>query len=254
MLNAASNIQDAATGRAVGDGAATRGTATVRPVKRDTSRLVDEVHERLLEMMAVGLLAPDSRLHQGHLAEELGVSRTPVREALLRLEREGLVYSLPGRGMFVRGVSPGEVREVYEVREVLEPFAARLACVRANERDVAAVEAIQRRHERSYPRDLGVAFRSNMELHMGLARACGNQLVLRFLESVWHQDTSIRAFAFQTRDPATVAGMVQEHREIVEAFKAGDGDAVERLLRRHIRAAYEDLEAGLAEVRRAEVR
>jgi DNA-binding GntR family transcriptional regulator len=239
-------IQDAGCGEHV--------AVTVRPVKREPNRLVDEVHERLLEMISTGLLPPDSRLHQGRLADELGVSRTPVREALLRLEREGLVYTSPGRGMFVRGVSPEEVREVYEVREVLEPFAARLACLRATARDVSAVEAIQRRHERSYPRDLAVAFRSNMELHMGLTRACGNQLVLRFLESVWHQDTSIRAFAFQTRDPATVSGMVQEHREIVDAFKAGDGDAVERLLRRHIRAAYEALEAGLAEVRGTEVR
>ncbi len=236
-----------------GTGGRDRGCTTVRPVRRETSRLADEVHERLLEMMSVGLLPPGSRLHQGRLAEQLGVSRTPIREALLRLEREGLVESSPGRGMFVRGVRPEEIREVYEVREILEPFAARLACQRATPRDLSTIEAIQRRHERSYPRDLSIAFRSNMELHMGLARPCGNQLVLRFLGSVWHHDTSARAFAFQTRDPSTVSGMVQEHREIVEAYKAGDGDAVERLLRRHIRAAYEALAAQLAAVRGAEV-
>lgn len=231
-----------------------RGCTTVRPVRRDPNRLVEGVHERLLEMISVGSLPPGSRLHQGRLAEQLEVSRTPVREALLRLEREGLVYSLPGRGMFVREVSPEDVREVYEVREVLEPFAARLACQRASARDLSALESIQRRHERSYPQDLRVAFRSNMELHTGLARACGNRLVLRFLESVWHQDANIRVFAFQMRDPAIVAGMVQEHREIVEAFKARDGARVEELLRSHIRAAYEELETVLAEARAAAAR
>lgn len=224
--------------------------ATVRPVKRDTVRLVDEIHERLLEMISAGQLAPGVKLYQERLAEEFGVSRTPIREALLRLEREGLVESQPGRGMFVRGVGGSEIRELYEVREILEPFAARLSCARAGHRDVAAVEAIQRRHEGTYPRDVAVAFRSNLELHTGLARACGNQPLLRMLESIWHQDAALRIFAYYARDPQSVIGMVHEHRQIVDAFTAGDAATVEKLLRRHMQASYQVLVKRLEEMRR----
>ena len=221
--------------------------ATVKPVKR-SGRLVDEIHERLLEMISMGKLAPNSKLHQARLAEGLGVSRTPIREALLRLEGEGLVYMQPGRGMFVTGLQSSEVRELYEAREVLEPLAARLACERATPRDIASVQAIQSRHERTYPKDMAVAFRSNLELHTGLVRACDNQLILRFLEAIWHRDSAFRIFAFYTRDPQTVAEMVHEHHGIVDAFIARDVASVERLLRGHIQAAFEVLVKRLDEI------
>lgn len=215
--------------------------AAIRPVRREPSRLVDEIHARLLEMISMGRLRAGAKLHQNQLAQELGVSRTPIREALLRLEREGIVTTQPGRGMFVKGVHRAEIRELYEARGTVEPVVARMACERATAKDVAAVQALQRRHERRYPADVAQAFRSNLELHTLLVRACGNQPLLRFLESTWHQDAAFRIFAFFARDPETTAAMVQEHRQIVDAFKAADGAAVEKLLRRHIRAAYEVL-------------
>lgn len=209
---------------------------------------MDDIHERLLEMISMGRLPPDSRLHQNRLAEELGVSRTPIREALLRLEREGLVYTQPRRGMFVKGVRRAEIRELYEARGTVEPLVARMACERASAKAVAAVEAIQRRHERTYPTAVGPAFRSNLELHTKLVQACGNQVLLRFLEGVWHQDAALRIFAFYARDQQTTTEMVSEHRQIVDAFRAADGAAVEKLLRRHIRAAYESLAKQLDEM------
>jgi len=221
--------------------------AAVKPLKRQPSRLVDDIHQRLLEMISMGRLSPDSKLHQNRLADELGVSRTPIREALLRLEREGLVYTQPGRGMFVKGVRRAEIRELYEARGTLEPLVARMACERATAKDVAAIEAIQRRHERTYPGDVGLAFRSNLELHTELVKPCGNQVLLRFLESVWHQGAAFRIFAYYARDPETTTEMVKEHRQIVDAMKAADGAAVEKLLRRHIRAAYESLAKQLDE-------
>jgi DNA-binding GntR family transcriptional regulator len=215
--------------------------ALPRPIRRSTNRLVEEVHERVLEMIAIGELAPNGRLHQGHLAEQLGVSRTPVREALLRLEREGLVDTQPGRGMFVKEVTVNEVREIYELREALEPFGARLACERATSKDVEEIERIQRRHETRYPSDLGKAFRSNYELHTSLVRPCGNALLLRVLRNAWHQDAAFRIFAFYTADRDAVARMVPEHRQIVDAFAARDPDKVEELLHVHIRDAFEAL-------------
>jgi DNA-binding GntR family transcriptional regulator len=209
---------------------------------------VDEIHTRLLDMISMGRLPLGTKLHQNRLAEELGVSRTPIREALLRLEREGMVYTQPGRGMFVKGVQRAEIRELYEARGTVEPVVARMACGRASAKDVAAVVAIQERHEATYPTDVAQAFRSNLELHTQLVRPCGNKPLLRFLEGIWHQDAAFRIFAFYARDPEMTVGMVQEHRLIVDAFRAADGGAVEKLLERHIRAAYEVLAKQLDEM------
>lgn len=200
-------------------------------------------------MMVRGQLAPDSRLYQERLAEELGVSRTPVREALLRMEQEGILYSKPGGGMRIKAMSPRDVSELYETRVALEPFAAGLSCERATPKDVERIWALQRRHESRYPKDVGVAFRTNLELHTGLVQSCGNGLLLRFLESVWHRDTAFRIFAFYPRDVSSVHRMVAEHGRIVKAFALGDRDRVERLLRSHIQDSHRSLLERLDEMR-----
>jgi DNA-binding GntR family transcriptional regulator len=198
-------------------------------------------------MVALGQPPPDSRLHQGRLAESLGVSRRSIREALLRLESEGLVYTVPGRGMFVRGLTPTDISEVYQTREALEPVAVRLACERATAQDVARLHAIQGQHERAYPEDVAAVFRSNYDLHMALARPCGNELLLKFLTTIWTHVSALRTFAIYSMDAARVRGMVEEHRAIVAAYAAGDPSAVEQLMAVHIRAAHRKSLAGLAQ-------
>jgi DNA-binding GntR family transcriptional regulator len=200
--------------------------------KREPDRLVEEVHERLVAMIHSGELVPDARLHQVNLAEQFGVSRTPVREALLRLEQEGLVYTIPRHGMFVRPLSGDDVRQIYELRELLEPWAARMACLRAGDRERAAVDAIQTKHERRLP-----TFDSNRDFHLRIVEACGNDHALRLLRTLWAQESSHRIYSIYGHQPAALEGMVHEHREIVDAFLSGTADKVERLVREHIREA-----------------
>jgi DNA-binding GntR family transcriptional regulator len=214
----------------------------VRPVRVTSIRLIEEVHDRIRELIVTGRLAPDERLNQVKLADALGVSRTPVREALLRLEREGLVYTRGGHGMFVRAVRREDVVDIYEARLAIEPVAARLGCERATPRQVAAVERIQRAHERDYPLDVAAAFRSNRDLHMAMVAPCGNSLLLRFIENVWDHNSALRIFAFYSEAPERVADMVAEHRILVDHYAARDALGVEELIRAHIAAAREQLE------------
>ena len=202
---------------------------------------MDEVHEQVLEMIATGELAPESRLLQSALAEELGVSRTPIREALLQLEREGLVYSVPGHGMFVKGATPTEVLEMYEVRMLLEPYAARLACQRATGEEIARIHETQRQLEGLRPDgDLGDALRINAQLHMQMVAPCGNQAIIRFLTSFWAQDQALRIYALQmARNEPAVARMEQDHQAMTTAFTTRDGELLERLLTEHIEGSIE---------------
>ena len=100
----------------------------------DQQQLTDRVCAALREAITSGRLAPEERIKQERIAAELGVSRTPVREALHLLEREGLVRLVPRRGAIVQGFTAADVRELYELRELLEPAAAELATVRADAR------------------------------------------------------------------------------------------------------------------------
>ncbi len=217
------------------------GRLVVRPLRRETNRLVEEVHERLVAMVADGRLAPNTRLYQERLAQDLGVSRTPIREALLRLEREGLVRTQPGGGIYVKALSEAEVAELYQVREILEPFAARLACERATPRDVAEVEAVHERIRRLPPTDLARGFRLNHDLHTRLVRPCGNGLLLRFLEIVWAQASAVRIYAFYAQEAERAERMVKEHHMILTAFAGGRAEEVEELLRSHIQGAHHEL-------------
>src|SRR6185295_11391540 len=112
------------------------------PALDDQQQLTDRVHAALREAITSGRLAPDARIKQEQIAAELGVSRTPVREALHLLEREGLVRLVPRRGAIVQGFTAADVRELYELRELLEPAAAALATVRATPEERRAVQRL----------------------------------------------------------------------------------------------------------------
>ena len=212
-----------------------------QPIARSDTRLINEVYLRLRAAIVNGELGPDTRLLQQQLATSLGVSRTPLREALLRLERDGFLYSQPNRGMFVRGLTLHDIAELYQLREVLEPVAARLACESAEAVDIARIKAIQRDHEQRYPQSVDGAFHGNVDLHTSLIRSCPNGRMVQYLRDIWDQNSAFMIFRYYVRSVGATRAMVREHRAIVEAFAAADGAQVEALLRTHIRQASDTL-------------
>jgi DNA-binding GntR family transcriptional regulator len=211
------------------------------PLQRSDNRLVNKVHDWLREMIASGKVPPNTRLFQERLATSLGVSRTPLREALLRLEQEGFVYTVPGRGMFIRSLKPDQASDMYQVREVLEPLAARLACEAATDEELAKIRDIQEQHEREYPVGVVKAFRGNFALHTSLVEPCPNRHMYHVLRDIWDQNSALLIFGYYTHHAGDVSSMVAEHRKIVDAFVSRDSFTVERLLRQHIQEASESL-------------
>lgn len=206
----------------------------------DQQQLTDRVLAALREAITNGRLPAGARIKQEHVAAELGVSRTPVREALHLLEQEGLVRLVPRRGALVQGFTGADVRELYELRELLEPAAAALATARASDGERAEVERLARLTERRRG-----GFEANRDFHRALCAPCGNGLVLRTLDSVWTHRAAHGLFTYQARPAGAVERMAAEHAEIARAFAAADGARVHALVHDHVRGAGQDALARL---------
>lgn len=202
--------------------------------------VVDRVYAALRERIVTGELPRGARLRQEALAAELGVSRTPLREALRRLAAEGLVEFNPNRGAQVAEVTLADVRASYQARLVLEPGAARLAAARrpAPELDRMSTAIADERESESDAE----AFAASRDFHLALVAASGNEHLLRLAESLWVTAIGRPIFERQTSlDPQRIEADVVEHERIARAVRTGDEDLAEALTRHHIAAALSRL-------------
>lgn len=197
--------------------------------------VVDHVYSALRERILSGDLRRGTKLRQASLADELGVSRTPLREALRRLSTEGLVEFSPNRGATVSELDFGDMRHAWSARVALEPGAARLAAERRDAEGIAAMRAAVDR-QRSVAGDKIESFAANRAFHLALASASGNPHLTRFAEMLWVPRIGVPIYQAQALEPAGAKAWADEHERIAEAIAAGDADAAERLTREHVQA------------------
>jgi DNA-binding GntR family transcriptional regulator len=197
--------------------------------------VVDHVYAALRERILAGELRRGTRLRQASLAEELGVSRTPLREALRRLATEGLVEFSPNRGATVSELDFGDMRHAWAARVALEPGAARLAAERCDAQAIATMHAAIDR-QRSVAGDKIESFAANRAFHLALAAASGNPHLTRFAEMLWVPRIGVPIYQAQAPEPAGAQAWADEHERIAEAIASGDADAAERLTREHVQA------------------
>lgn len=198
------------------------------------------VLEELRLAITSGELRPGSPIRQDALAERLGVSRVPLREALKTLEGEGLVVHHAHRGYFVAELSLDDLREVYRIREILEAEAVRQAAGRMDE---AALEAAQREVEaEAAAGDVAAMAAANRRFHFALYEACGMPRLVRLVASLWDATDAYRSLYYVR--PANREHVLREHREVLDALRAGAVEQAVRLLdehRAHAVAALEEV-------------
>ncbi|WP_406676475.1 GntR family transcriptional regulator [Moorella sp. ACPs] len=199
-----------------------------------------EAYNALREAILTGRLEPGTRLVERKIAKQLGVSRTPVREAIRKLELEGLVEHLPRRGVVVARMSTREAWEVYSIRAVLEGLAARLAAEHINPIQLKRLNELVNAMEKACDED---DYDRLQELHLEF-----NEIICKAAESPrLHQmiDNLVDYIVGFTKVGYSVPGRTRaatrEHRELLEALMKGDGERAERIARQHIensRQAY----------------
>ncbi len=206
----------------------------MEPVPAPGTLQGETTYERLCDEIRSGKLPPGSRLRETEIAERLAVSRTPVREAIRRLEAEGLVDHLPRSGAVVRKLDYPELMELYEMRTVLEGTAARLAARAASPVELEELVAIndEMRAAAGQPE---VVIGLNRQFHRLLLDAARNRFLLRAMASVENTLLILGSSSMAMPDRAREA--VDEHREVLEALLARDGAAAEAAMRRHMERA-----------------
>lgn len=205
------------------------------------SRAVDRAYATLRERITNGEYAAGDRLREENLAEALGVSRTPVREALRRLDMEGFVVLVPHRGAHVVSWSPRDLEEIFGLRAVLEGYAARLAALRVTDEDVAALADLAERMSAAAATDPPKQDRIvalNADLHERVITASGNQRLRAALVPLVQAPLVHRAVL---HSPDLLARCLHHHQELVTALAARNPDWAEATMRAHLCGALESL-------------
>jgi len=194
------------------------------------------VYEMVREWIAAGQLRPGERLSEEELARRTGVSRTPVREALKRLEAEGFVQVIPYRGVVVAEPSADELADLCVVRDVLEALAARLAAQAASDMELIALEDLARAFEEAVEKgEVSAMVEANHAFHEAIWRASRNRVLAQQLRQL--RD---RIFTHQTTTltlPQRRRAAREEHRAILEALKARDPERAAEAARHHFQLA-----------------
>lgn len=195
--------------------------------------LVEKVANYLREHIVMDHFQPGQRLPERTLADELQVSRTPLREALKILAAEGLVVISPNRGAVVADVSPADMKEKAYVLSVLEQAAAELTCANASNDDIAELQALHYEMKASFlRRDRQNYFRLNQDIHNRIVALSGNATLIDMHANLSRQLYRVRYLSNQKNEKWATA--MEEHEAIMAALEARDSERVGRELRNHL--------------------
>jgi DNA-binding GntR family transcriptional regulator len=215
---------------------------------QDARTLADRVFARLQDDIVLGALKPGSKLGETELATRYGVSRGPLREAIRRLESRKLLERIPHVGTRVASLQASDLIEIYRVREALEGMAARLAAENTSGAEVAGLWDLLALHEQQQDLQEDTAYfqrEGDLDFHYRIIQGSHNRTLIDLLiGEIYYRVRRYRyQFSMTANRPQKALG---EHRRIVEAIEARDGEMAELLMRRHISRAREFLEAQAA--------
>ena len=210
----------------------------LEPITIDSYQpLRETVCEALRDAIRRGILEPGERLMEVQLAEELGISRTPVREAIRKLEQEGYVIMMPRRGTYVSSVSVKDVKEIFEIRSALETLAAELATMRIEPDELDKLRALLTKIEGHIELKEGMdkIVKTDVEFHGLLYQVSRNERLVAIISNLMEQLARFRTLSMSY--PGRLKETLEEHRAMVEAIAAGDVDAARDAAERHMEQA-----------------
>lgn len=206
-------------------------------------RLSEKAYWLIKEKVVTLELPPSAVIDEQLLMEELDLGRTPIREALQRLDSEGLVNVVPRRGTFVSDISITDLQKIFELRIVLEGFCARLAAQRITDDQLERIETVLRDLEELQNGDSPALMSVDKRFHRLLYRAAGNEFLTEALDRLY--DLSLRLWYLVLARLDDVRDSIEQHHRILEALREGDSEQAEFLVQSHIVEFQRSIKAAL---------
>lgn len=202
------------------------------------------IADRLAELIQKGLLKPGEHLVQNGLAEQFGVSRVAVRDALQQLRQKGLAVNVPLKGTIVHPVTTKTIDDIFAVRRIVEGFAAREACIHMTSEDIILLEKIiSEQEEFSYKPEMLKLSEKDWEFHKAIYSHCSNEILIEIISVLWSRMTQAKSLVQfdENWGKKWSKNSIIRHRSVIEAFKKRDPDKVNQLITETITLAEEEL-------------
>lgn len=209
----------------------------LKSITTQRRRLADEVYDQLVTAIMAREIGPDDRLVQEKLAAELDISRTPVREALLRLEKEGVLHLASSGGFRLNKISEEETRELYQARAAIEGQAARILAVRNDPAEIAELRAVIQNAEKLTNPTTKDYFIANRTIHRSFMEAANNRFLLEMFDLIWGRAMALHLFA--AIENADIASSLGNHMALVDAIATGDKTQALEQFTLHIQDGFE---------------
>lgn len=201
----------------------------------------DKVYDLLKDRIVTNELKPQEYLNEQVISRDLGVSKTPVREALQKLEHERLVVIIPNKGTFVANIGIDRIREVFEIREILECAAARLAAVLPAREQFTGILKNHASLRVGDGAELRQHLLSGYQIHTHIVEAVGNSYLSEYYENILAHIVQIRVYFIKRFEMKRLHETVDEHRKVLEAIVKGDADGAEIAMRDHLKRSLSNI-------------
>lgn len=209
----------------------------LKSIKSERKRLADEAYGQLMDAILSGDIGADDRLVQEKLAAEMEISRTPVREALLRLEQEGVLETSPRGGFILYRITPKEVRELYQARAAVESQAARILASQNDGFKNRELRATIEREENITSPTVQAYFDANRIIHRRFVELIENRYLLDMFDNIWNRGVAFRLFA--AIEKVDLSKSLGDHMALVDAIETGDKGAALEAFIDHIQDGFE---------------
>lgn len=202
--------------------------------------LSKKVYRILKKEIIKGSFEPGNKVLEGKIADQMGISRTPVREAIRVLAAEGFVILSPNQGVVVRSVSAENIREVLQIHSVLEGLAARLSCEVINEEDLKELEnCVNRMEKLANKKDSSTYSEVDLKFHELIVNICRNKRLIQMRKNISDQAQRYRIGSLSI--PRRLKESLKEHQKILEAFKTKDPKKADSTSQKHIQNALKNI-------------
>lgn len=208
-------------------------------IRLNNNTLVNIVAEKIREAIIYGELPPNTKISMRQLSKKFGISRTPLREAARIIEAEGLAIYVPRKGFIIKSLNENDVNKIYEIREILEVYACKLACKNITDLNLKKIEKIKKKIENlkykfshKSKKDIKLLHKLNKEFHFTIYELSNNKILIDLILNLWNKSSCIIYYIFQT--PGRLENLIKEHEDIYLSLKNKNENDIEKAIKKHL--------------------